>query len=98
MDCFEVIVDGVGAGMIFPHPNAHVNGMLEWWDYLAASSTTDGAVLVGTNLGVAWLSPNGQITLGQAAPDSHSGCDHEPVDVGFQFSKIVCKKCNKVLP
>lgn len=30
--------------------------------------------------------------------DSHSGCDHEFVDVGFQFTKLVCKKCNKEMP
>lgn len=28
----------------------------------------------------------------------HQECQHEPIDVGFRFSKWVCKKCNKDLP
>lgn len=25
-------------------------------------------------------------------------CEHEPIEVGFNISKVVCKKCDKVLP
>lgn len=25
-------------------------------------------------------------------------CEHETVEVGFQFTKVVCKKCDKELP
>lgn len=25
-------------------------------------------------------------------------CEHEPIEVGFSISKVVCKKCDKELP
>lgn len=57
--------------------------------------TDDGAYYLGNSCPITnpdfYAEYNG-VWLGETAE-----CKHEPIDVGFRFSKMVCKKCDKEL-
>jgi hypothetical protein len=76
------------------------NSMLQDWEYYVIWDHMPG--LYPTKYSEAegdseWTLIEQDLATGMLTPWSHSTyCTHEYVDCGFQFTKMVCKKCNKL--